>query len=105
MEYGATVVTHVTFPGATISGDTVSFPVSDLEDDPTEFEAVLDTCGVPEPVIPVVSITYSDEGNSPDFTEVLVANGSTCPPGMLMANQLCTHTQIASTGSTFREVF
>jgi len=83
VDYGATVVS-TSFPDATISDDTVTFTVDDLEDNPTEFEVVLDTCGVTEPVDPVVSITYSDDqGNSPDFTALLdITSDVTCPPGM-----------------------
>lgn len=83
VDYGATVVS-TSSSDATISGDTVTFTVTDLEDNPTEFEVVLDTCGVAEPVDPVVSITYSDDqGNSPDFTALLdITSDVICPSGM-----------------------
>lgn len=86
VEYGASVVT-TDFPDATISGDTITFFVDNLEGNTTEFEVVLDTCGVDEPVDPVVSIIYSDDqGNSPDFTVVLdITSDVTCPPGTMIA--------------------
>lgn len=85
VEYGLTVV-NTTVSGATISGDTVTFILDDLENNPTEFEVELDTCGVPEPIVPIVSIMYTDgEGNIPDFNNILdMADDSTCPPGMAL---------------------
>ncbi|CAM9945666.1 unnamed protein product [Ascophyllum nodosum] len=82
VEYGATVDSVVSDPDATLSNNIVAFFVSDLEDNPTTFTVILDTCGATEPVDPVVSITYSDnQGNSPDFTELLdITSDSTCPP-------------------------
>lgn len=83
VEYGATVSKSLS-PGAAVSVATVTFTVSNLEDNPMEFEVVLKTCHVSEPFVPVVSIVYNDDqGNTPDFKPVLnVANGSTCPTGM-----------------------
>ena len=82
VEYGPTVVS-TSVSGATISGDTVTFTLNHLEDNPSEIEVELDTCGVPEPVVPIVSIMYADdEGSIPDFNPVMdMAKGSTCPPG------------------------
>ena len=86
VEYGATVDSVVSDPDATLSDNIVTFFVSDLEDNPTNFTVMLDTCGATEPVDPIVSIAYSDDqGNSPDFTELLdITSDSTCPPGTTM---------------------
>lgn len=86
VEYGATVDSVVSDPDATLSDDIVTFFVSDLEGNLTNFTVILDTCGATEPVDPVESVTYSDDqGNSPDFTELLdLTSDSTCPPGTTM---------------------
>lgn len=69
--YGATVES-TNVPGAIIEGDTVTFPVDDLEDNPTEFAVVLGTCGAAGSFHPVQNTEYiDDQGNSPDFTALL----------------------------------
>lgn len=75
VDYGAAVVS-TSFPNVTISGDTATFYVDDL-----------DTWRVAKPVDPVVSIAYSDDqGNSPDFTAVLdITSNVTFPPGSVIA--------------------
>lgn len=87
VEYGAPVVPPISFPGATLADDTVTvtFTVSNLEDNPADFTVMLDTCDSADPVDPIiVSLTYTDDqGNSPDLTPAVEVGNGTFPPGMM----------------------
>ncbi|CAM9524910.1 unnamed protein product [Pylaiella littoralis] len=63
-------IESVAYPGAVISGNTVTFEVENLEANPTEFAAVLDVCSIAEGTTnAVASITYSDaQNNTPDLS-------------------------------------
>lgn len=72
----STPIESVAYPGAEVSGNTVTFQVDDLEANPTEFTALLDICSIADGSTDsggtpnaVISITYSDDqSNTPDLS-------------------------------------
>jgi len=66
IEFNARVVPTLYPPG---SDDTaISLSIDNLENNPTTFELLLDTCDFPDGEAVVVSATYTDDqGNSPDM--------------------------------------
>eukprot|EP00752_Nemacystus_decipiens_P002185 g2080.t1 len=75
-------------PTSDVGGSVVVFEVPNLEDTPTSFEVVLDTCGETEGTPIVASVSYvDDEGDkTPDLTSIEGAgvvptcDGTTTPP-------------------------